>query len=827
MQTLIDDTTVIKAVDLSPAEDSHYRARFYFDPNSIAMGNNTAHYILDGYNAYGNWMIFRLELLYENGQYKLRPRVMNDDWTGVIGSKYPISDDWHVVEIEWKRASAPSANDGFFSLWIDETLVETISNVDNDERRNTLDEVRLGATGGIDSTTSGSMYFDGFVSRRESYIGSGVAPTATPASTATQEPSPTSTETPTLEPARTETPTLEPTPTETPTPSPTPLANVPGGVYSNVSFNLPAFLQIRSDYAPNLQANNVTTTITYTYDALHRITGASYSDGRSFSYTYDANGNALTYSNQSAVTSYQYDAANQLQTAELGESLWYYVYDANGSLVEVLPNNIETSGAKRYTYNTAGYLTQVEAHNGAGWDVQAEMSYNGLGQRLGMDASGVIAYYVMDGNRPLTATTGTDTTSYLYGLGAIGEETDAWSYGLTDGTNTQRQLTDATGEVTYSARYTPWGDTLEASGTGNLTIGYFGGLMDAATGLLYVGDGQYYDPSTGRFLTRNARPNSANPYLPFDPTGALFLPLALVSLLYGRKRRKSKWDILVIVALLGLSAGLGVAACGSDPSLPLPPGTTVKATIVEPVGSNQAQVTLEINETTLPPFTLTGTPIPPSEIVIALCPEAPTGTPTPVVDLASLEPSQVTGANFLPYIKALANKYGFFLPDGFEWATYFYNHVEATPTPIADGQELTYHYGTVCSSVLGCPAIDGGTFHYGLVYITNLAFDDLSQVKLASIMLHEGRHAWYEYKFNNGNSLGVPGKNDQAYKVLTEVDAHSVMLQWLSAQGISKSDGFYQKMSSWRDVYKQAKSALGLNYPDVLPFCEPMRSWCG
>jgi RHS repeat-associated protein len=82
-------------------------------------------------------------------------------------------------------------------------------------------------------------------------------------------------------------------------------------------------------------------------------------------------------------------------------------------------------------------------------------------------------------------------------------------------------LTDAAGEVTYSARYTPWGDTLEASGTGNLTFGYFGGLMDAATGLLYVGDGQYYDPSTGRFLTRNSKPNSPNPYLPFDPTGAM------------------------------------------------------------------------------------------------------------------------------------------------------------------------------------------------------------------------------------------------------------------------------------------------------------------
>jgi RHS repeat-associated protein len=243
---------------------------------------------------------------------------------------------------------------------------------------------------------------------------------------------------------------------------------------------------------------------------------------------------------------------------------------------------------------------------------------------------GVIAYYVMDGNRPLTAATGSDTTSYLYGLGVIGEESNAWSYGLTDGTNpsitlrasTQRQLTDAVGEVTYSARYTPWGDTLESYGSGNFTFGYFGGLMDAATGLLYVGDGQYYDPSTGRFLTRGSNPSSPNPYLPFDPTGALFLPLALVSLAYGRKRRKSKWDILVIVTLLGLSAGMGVAACQFTTN-----GYDVTAT-PSPTQPNTYNVTA--TPTTVPSSTPapSNTPLP---TITTTCTLTPSPTPTPQV----------------------------------------------------------------------------------------------------------------------------------------------------------------------------------------------------
>jgi RHS repeat-associated protein len=201
-----------------------------------------------------------------------------------------------------------------------------------------------------------------------------------------------------------------------------------------------------------------------------------------------------------------------------------------------------------------------------------------------MDASGVIAYYVMDGNRPLTAESNGNTTTYLYGLGVIGEENTTWSYSLTDGTNTQRQLTDSTGEVTYSARYTPWGDTLDSSGTGNFTFGYFGGLMDEATGLLYVGEGQYYDPQTGRFLTRGVNSNSTNPYLPFDPTGALFVPLGLLGLIYGKKKHKNKLDYVVIIVFISLGVGLGLTACGditaedigiTPTSTPMPLSATV------------------------------------------------------------------------------------------------------------------------------------------------------------------------------------------------------------------------------------------------------------
>jgi hypothetical protein len=135
-------------------------------------------------------------------------------------------------------------------------------------------------------------------------------------------------------------------------------------------------------------------------------------------------------------------------------------------------------------------------------------------------------------------------------------------------------VNDESGAVTLSSSYAPRGDALEYHGTGNFTFGYFGGLMDAATGLLYVGNGQYYDPSTGRFLTRHAKPDNTNPYVPWNPSSALFAPLALLFLLYSNKRKRSKWDTLVIMLLLGVAVTMSLAACGGTSTPPPAPQPT-------------------------------------------------------------------------------------------------------------------------------------------------------------------------------------------------------------------------------------------------------------
>ena len=106
---------------------------------------------------------------------------------------------------------------------------------------------------------------------------------------------------------------------------------------------------------------------------------------------------------------------------------------------------------------------------------------------------------------------------------------------------------------------------MESYGSGDMSFGCFGGLMDAATGLLYVGNGQYYDPRTRRFLTREARPGQKNPYVPWDPIGALLAPLGLLALIYGRRKRKpGKWGAWLVILIFLSSISLSLASCGGN-----------------------------------------------------------------------------------------------------------------------------------------------------------------------------------------------------------------------------------------------------------------------
>lgn len=212
LQLDLDDNVSLYVMDETPAGEPRYRARFYFDPNGIAMATNDQHYLLYGYSG-SSRVVLRVEFGRSSTGYRLRAALAHDSgaWTNTAWAA--LTDAPHFVEVDWRAASAAGANDGGLTFWVDGSQRAALAGVDNDQRR--IDRVRFGAVAGVDNGTRGRYFLDAFESRRVNYIGPAAgsqtagSPTATAAATAT----------PTLTPTATRTATAAPTQTASATPT--------------------------------------------------------------------------------------------------------------------------------------------------------------------------------------------------------------------------------------------------------------------------------------------------------------------------------------------------------------------------------------------------------------------------------------------------------------------------------------------------------------------------------------------------------------------------------------------------------------------------------
>ncbi|HZM21117.1 MAG TPA: hypothetical protein VFC02_05200, partial [Anaerolineales bacterium] len=163
--------------DDRPTLETHYRARFYFDPNSITMASGDLHDIFQGYVYLPETATFtnilQVQFRYSSNSYQVRARTLLDDGTtwqpNTSQSWNIITDGPHYLELEWVAASAAGANNGQLNFWVDGVQKANLTNIDNDTRL--IDRAKLGPTSGLDVGTSGTYYFDAFESRRQTYIG--------------------------------------------------------------------------------------------------------------------------------------------------------------------------------------------------------------------------------------------------------------------------------------------------------------------------------------------------------------------------------------------------------------------------------------------------------------------------------------------------------------------------------------------------------------------------------------------------------------------------------------------------------------------------------
>ncbi|MGC9468009.1 MAG: multicopper oxidase domain-containing protein [Anaerolineae bacterium] len=167
MEAVMAGITPGYVTDLTPAQEPSYHARFYFNANSALTGQNQAYTIFAGVDAV-NTTIFRVQYRRQNqagGTYQIRASALsggaftNTAWYTID----PTTPHW--IEIDW--ASGANAS---FSLYIDSgTSVETLTGLDTSAYL--LEAVHLGPSDGLTSNASGTLYFDAFVSRRQTVIG--------------------------------------------------------------------------------------------------------------------------------------------------------------------------------------------------------------------------------------------------------------------------------------------------------------------------------------------------------------------------------------------------------------------------------------------------------------------------------------------------------------------------------------------------------------------------------------------------------------------------------------------------------------------------------
>jgi RHS repeat-associated protein len=247
-------------------------------------------------------------------------------------------------------------------------------------------------------------------------------------------------------------------------------------------------------------------TLTWNYDGIYRLTNETISSDTggangSVSYGLDPVGNRT--STNSSLPGVQ---SVSLASFNLDDWLSAETYDANG--------NTTSTGGKSFAYDSENHL--VSMNGGA-----VTMIYDAFGNRVAKKVGNVTTTYLVEDDVNPTglpqvfeeSVNGIVQRTYTYGLQCISENQQiqgAWTpsfYGY-DGFRSVRQLTSLAGGVTDSYNYDAFGNLLGSPGPTPNNYLYRGEQYDQDLGLYYL-RARYYNPQTGRFLSRD--PEDGNP----------------------------------------------------------------------------------------------------------------------------------------------------------------------------------------------------------------------------------------------------------------------------------------------------------------------------
>jgi len=282
------------------------------------------------------------------------------------------------------------------------------------------------------------------------------------------------------------------------------------------------------------QANGLKTQ--YTYDNFNRIDLISYLQNTTnlitLDYGYDNNHNILSiqetaYNSLPSIKNYVYDVRNRIEVVEESPTTnEFYGYDPNGNRETLVMVGKELNIKEAiYEYDQWNRLTKAQVKNletsdPNDWKV-VEYVYNGDHLMVERKEDGVTTRYYYDGaNIIAEGTVSSNGTvvpkaSYLYGTQGLIMSEDESSmnkdkfYYVMNGHGDVFELRNSLGDVVQSYTYDLWGNP-EATNSGiTQPFLYSGEYWDATIGLQYL-RARWYDPSVGRFITKDTYEGELN-----------------------------------------------------------------------------------------------------------------------------------------------------------------------------------------------------------------------------------------------------------------------------------------------------------------------------
>ncbi|RYD35547.1 MAG: hypothetical protein EOP86_08195 [Verrucomicrobiaceae bacterium] len=236
---------------------------------------------------------------------------------------------------------------------------------------------------------------------------------------------------------------------------------------------------------------------TYTYDDADRILTAS-----TVVSTYDIRGNRTSMTGTTGNWTYNDDD----ELTAVGSDV--YVHDARGSRT--------SGGGRTFTWDADGRLASVTTGG-----VTAAYTYDPFGRRLSKTVAGVTTYYGYSSEGLIAEydATGAQLCSYGYepsspfGQRALWRKTaSAVHWYVFDQLGTPWLLVDSNGGVVWRAAYGPNGAANVQIATVENNLRLPGQYFDNESGLHYNWN-RYYDPATGRYLSRDPVRDEYNHFL--------------------------------------------------------------------------------------------------------------------------------------------------------------------------------------------------------------------------------------------------------------------------------------------------------------------------